>query len=369
MQSKLKNSTTQADQDICKVDPDGKRRHSAPNPPEEPASESEESASASGTLQMSCQVDDALSFITAGVACNCITGLDQIGLLDRMVADGHISDESLDRYRNPPAIKTALLTLIHCGAVTRGSSSYALTPFGQNLAKHIGLITVFFSGYNGLVSCQSQIMNGTSLNLPLPSLLRSDVIAQASASISQRFIEPAVLSVFDSLDIRGTICDLGCGSGKLLKEICKVTGCSGLGLEINPDVAEQTGKEVDSSRIEIETADVTKLKGVWEDVSVLVQCHVLHEFSCDPSFPDLLSSFHRIFPNHQYLFYIDTVAADLRGEEIFPGFDYVHGLLGVQPATYDQTCNAFRQSDYDVKWEYSIPHLPNTYMWVLLRQV
>lgn len=51
--------------------------------------------------------------------------------------------------------------------------------------------------------------------------------------------------------------------------------------------------------------------------------------------------------------------------QILPGFDYVHALLGIPTRTYEETISMFKKSAFFIEKELAIPELPNTFLWIL----
>lgn len=46
-------------------------------------------------------------------------------------------------------------------------------------------------------------------------------------------------------------------------------------------------------------------------------------------------------------------------------FDYVHGLQGILPRTYEEPIKMFTQSKYKIYKEIPIEKLPNAFLWIL----
>ena len=67
----------------------------------------------------------------------------------------------------------------------------------------------------------------------------------------------------------------------------------------------------------------------------------------------------------QGLIVVDIVLMSNAVPTNFPGFDYVHGLQGVSPRTYEETINVFTKSQFSVRKEIAVPHMPNMFIWVL----
>lgn len=306
--------------------------------------------------------NQALDFIMAGVGCNCLVALSESGVLERLVQTDGMREQELEVYDNPIALKSALVTLEKCGVVEKIAKIFKITKFGRTLAEYIGLITIFFDGYANLVANQSRILK-KKIKAP-EKLVRWPVISKSSVRIAEKAVNPILIEEVDKLGFSGTICDLGCGHGATLTRVCKRTGNPGLGFEGNSKTVFQARRKI-RDNIAIEVADITKLRGMWEDVVVLMQAFVFHDFVPESECISILDSYLDNFPNLKCFFYVDIVAPCSTHDGLYPGFDYVHGLLGIPTRTYEETLEIFEQSKFKMVKEIPIPDLPNTFLWVL----
>ncbi|GAB5411155.1 MAG: hypothetical protein ChlgKO_02690 [Chlamydiales bacterium] len=303
-----------------------------------------------------------IDFITHSIACHCLTMIYDIGLLDAFLDKTHVSLNEIKKNYNFNCVVSALKTLEKSGIVCFYENSVRITSFGKGVAEHIGLIKIFFTGYRNLIQQGAQI--ALSEKEPTYDSIDGKAIAHAATLISEKMIDPLLIDEVLAVNIPGTICDLGCGEAKMLSKVCSISGNTGLGIEINAEVITSIRKKL-SRDVQVETGDVSKLDGIWEDVTMLVQCHVFHDFDGPNECLKIINSTLEHFPNLRYFFYIDTVAAETGNDEIFPGFDYVHGLLDISPRTYSETISMFEESDYQVMKEVKITSLPRTFLWVL----
>lgn len=121
----------------------------------------------------------------------------------------------------------------------------------------------------------------------------------------------------------------------------------------------------DTSNIEVIEADITQLKGVWEDVELGLISIVLHDIEPEEKCISFLTSLKDHFPRMQGLIVVDIVSMSQAVPTNFPGFDYVHGLQGISPRTYEETIRLFAKSQLSIVREVAVPNMPNTYIWVL----
>ena len=307
----------------------------------------------------------ALDFISAGVGCNCLVALFEAGLLKRLTESGYLEEEEIAACSNPICIDSALVTLENCKIVKKNGKVFEITEFGRALSEYIGLITIFFDGYSGLVAEQSKIVKDKGGTLE--KLIKWPTVSESSIWISKKTVLPVLVEELLTMKLVGTICDLGCGHGETLSEMCLKTGSPGLGFESSKKTVSQARKRAPPG-VTIQVSDVTRLEGVWEDVVILTQAFVFHDFAPNAKCINIMNSYLDNFPNLKCFFYIDIVSASPGDGKIFPGFDYVHGLLGLRTRTYQETLEMFERSNYAVMREISIVDLPNTFLWVLTPQ-
>ncbi len=305
----------------------------------------------------------ALDFVSAGIGCNCLLTLSESGVLNKLLSGQSLGIQDIRHYKHPVLIKSVVLTLVACHILELNDSEIKITEFGIETAKYLGLVSMLFDGYGDLIASQNQIFNNQQRKPG--KLIRGSSVSKAAIQLANEFIDPIVMGEFASLKFRGTICDLGCGYGKMLSKVCAVSGNPGLGFDSEPLVVRLAQIQLKGTPVDVELDDISKLKGVWEDVVCLMQCHVFHDFTPNELCINLMNSFLKNFPNLKYFVYIDTVTPTLEDPDILPGFDYVHGLLGVQTRTYKETLDMFSHSQYSVFKEVSIPGLPNTFLWIL----
>ncbi len=304
----------------------------------------------------------SMDFISAGVGCNALVAINEIGILKKFV-DGscfHLSE--LKTYKNPVCIKAALISLEKCGILSKKNDTFRMTDLGLKVAENIGLITIFFDGYGQLLANQSKIIEEKIVDAK--KLVRWPVVSKSSIQISEKAVTPTLIKEFLALKFKGTICDLGCGHGVMLSKICQQIGNHGLGFERSPKTVHEA-KTIVPSNVSIELADITLLKGIWEDVTFLIQAFVFHDFFSQKRCVNILNSYLNNFPNLRYFFYVDIVSPSESNTSFFPGFDYIHGLLNIPTRTYEETIQIFHQSEYVIAKEVKISELPNTYLWIL----
>lgn len=310
---------------------------------------------------------EAIQFISSGISCNCLVLLKELGLLDFLLKGNSLDHAALSNPElcsNYTAAYSAIATLEKTGVIEKSLGKFSLTDLGYSLGEYIGLITMLFDGYGQLMAAQKKIARN-QIKLPF-KLMSIDAITESSIHFGKNTVDPLIAKVFERIQTKGTICDLGCGLGTRLAWLCQTTGNPGLGFE-NDDKAVQTSRKKFKKEklISFEKGDIAKLDGVWEDVTVVMQYFVFHDFVKKKECISILNSYLHNFPNLKCFIYVDIVAPSDAKNQMMPGYDYVHGLLGISTPTYEDTMALFEQSNYSVMEEIPVPDLPNTFAWLL----
>ena len=307
-----------------------------------------------------------LDFVSTGVGCFAFALIERVGILSILQQKGYFAEIELNdhkKFKNLLAIKSALLSLCLCKVLIKNNAQYQLTDLGLKLAEHIGLVTMVFEGYGELMAKGGMIACG-KMNKP-EKYLNGASIALSSIQFGEKLVDPIVIDVIKKLRLKGTICDLGCGSANRLFKLCKDTSLPGLGLDASPEAVKIARKLTEAyPTINIELADAAKLEGIWEDVQVLMQCFMTHDIFPDEKLVQSLSSYLENFPNLKYFIIVDIVAPEENLSSHMPAYDYVHGLLGIETRRYDRFAALLSQSKYKITKEVPID-MPNTYLWIL----
>ena len=286
--------------------------------------------------------------------------------IDLLVQNGYFEKKFLVESESNKicAINSALLSLCLCNVLIK--EKVKIFPYvflGHELINHIGLITMVFDGYGELMSNGIDIASGKIKNPE--KLPRGASIAAASIQFGEK-ADPVILDVIKNLGLKGAICDIGCGSAHRLIDLCKATSLPGLGLDTSHEavmIARKAAKKF--PLINIEHANAFHLKGVWENVELLMQCFMTHDLFPDEEFIKSLGSYRSNFPNLKYLLILDIVAPEDTLNSHMPAYDYVHGLLGIETRQYARYTSLFTKSGYKIIKEISID-MPNTYLWILM---
>lgn len=305
----------------------------------------------------------AIEFASIGIACHALSLIDHAGILKELQQMGSFTESQVLEFNNIHLVKAALTTLVGAKVLHLKDHTYFLSKLGKRLAENIGLITVPLNGYRKLFSKQFQLLRN-------PAIKNSDIdfgaLALASIDFGTKDLDPLILDLFKAIKPKGTICDLGCGTGERLVQICKILNSPGLGIE-KSDQAINQGKKYTKNcpKLEIIKRDITDLKDVWEDVEIVTMSFVCHDISSSSVCSQMLRSFQKNFPRMQCLILVDIVSFSEKVPTIMPGFDYVHGLQGIMPRTYEETIEVFEKANYAISQEIAVPNMPNTLIWIL----
>lgn len=310
-------------------------------------------------------LNQALDFISFGVSCSCLALISQQHFFNTLLKNEKIEIATLDTLKNSKAIYAAILTLSNSNILNVKNNSIQMTEFGLAVSKYVGVLNTLFIGYNDLITKQSELP--TERIDDYFQFINCTMIAKSAIQYGEEWVDPILETELNKHLIRGTICDLGCGMCTRLIKLCELTGLKGLGIENEQNVVECAKKIVADTNafINVEEGDITNLSGTWEDVTTVMQNFVFHDFLPDIHCIKILNSYLKHFPNLQYFYYVDIVSPSSFNVPIFPGFDFIHGLMGKAPRSYKKTIDMFHDSKYKILKEVKIEGLPNTYLWIL----
>lgn len=302
-------------------------------------------------------------FLTVGFACHSLCLLEESGILPILLEKGTYLEKDINRAPNPPLLRSAFVTLVDADVLEWSDETFFLTDFGRYLGENIGTFLITFIGYRKLLAKQDLLLNHPEQWDD--SEIDYQSVAVSSINFGHRFVDPILVEIVKEIQPRGTICDLGCGTGEKLVNFCAAAQTSGLGFENDRKVVDDSKTFTKGHpEIEIIQADITKLKGIWEDVEMGFIGMVLHDFD-EKKCVTFLKSLAEHFPWMRSLIIFDIVTMSQEVPTILPGFDYVHGLQGIRPRTHRENLEVFEKAGYALRKEVVVPHMPNTYIWVL----
>jgi len=303
-------------------------------------------------------------FVSVGLSCHALSLLKSLNILP-LIKSKKFLLSSIDSYANKPLVNSTILTLISSKIIHIKEDKILFTSFGVEIINNIGAITLPFLGYRNLLSKQKELaMNTTDWKQKDLDFLE---IAKASDQFGPGENAQHVIDLLNSRGVKNTICDLGCGTGEMLYQICDQLGTPGLGID-------QNQKTIDKSRIRFKNTnpkmsfirgDVTKIQGIWEDVQAVLLSYVFHDIRLNEKAENFLRELSQHFPRMSYLIVVDIVSYSERYPNILPGFDYIHGLQGFTPRTYEENLEVFERSNLQIEEEIEVPGMNNTFIWLL----
>ena len=318
----------------------------------------------SKTIYTSDLEEDSLNFINSGLACHALTLLEAAGILKILIDKESFPDEEIQAFNNPALLTAAFMTLKKTKLLKETTEGYQLTKLGKSIAKKIGYLTFPLIGYRKLFSKQFELLNDPK------SFKESDIdfssVAFSSISFGEEHLDPLLIKIFLSLNPKGTICDLGCGTCEKLAKICKATNSPGLGIDHDKKVIKLSKKYTKKfSNIEAIQGKIEQLDGIWEDVAVILLSQIFHDLIPKLHAIEVLASYKKHFPRLNWVVIADIVSPSNSVPTILPGFDYVHGLQGFISRTYEENYEVFEKAGYTVMKEYPVPNMPNFFIWIL----
>ena len=308
---------------------------------------------------------DQYDFLAVGLSCHAICLLHSCGILQKLGKPEGFEKCDIEQCHNSHLVRAAIATLVGARLVKVAGETFMLTPFGSRISKHVDTFAIPFIGYRKLLANQFELVNSLGV-VDNESDIDFTSVAMASIGFGEEDLDPLILKLFRSINPKGTVCDLGCGTGQKLAKICNMLGTHGLGIDQDRGaVVAGRSRFKDVNNIEFVEGDITKLNGVWEDVEVVLISFVFHDVIGDTEATYFLNSLKIHFPHIRCVVIVDIMSFSEERPTVMPGFDYVHGLQGVTPRSYDETVGIFEKANLSVLDEVHIPNMPNTYMWIL----
>lgn len=303
------------------------------------------------------------NFISAGISCFSLILLDTLGLIDLLNKQGYLKSEDLKGY-NSLIIITALKQLFKSKILFLDEDLIKFTDFGKDLLKYRGIMHIIYAGYPHVLANQVKYAKNNIKDHPI----NYDGISTGSNYVNLDFVDPILFDLLKTINFSGKVCDLGCGDGVRLSQICDQFGTNGIGIDVSKDAYNLAKKRISpelQSRITIQCQDVSDLSEKNTDVQLASQFFAFHDFESKEKLKKVLSNIHNVFPDLKYFVYCDTVGMGPGEEKFHPGFDYIHSLFGITPLTHSQLLETFQDSNFSISKEINIPNFPNTYLWLL----
>jgi SAM-dependent methyltransferase len=309
---------------------------------------------------------------TYGLCANALVVIHSVGLLPLLQSRDVNINEIYDNEKYPDsiAIKGALLVLQYGEMINKTDDNYSLTAFGKEVIEDLPSFLHWFESYSKLLGKSVMIAQGKE-KAELEDFSIEEV-AFTGDLVKKRFI-PVMKKVMKEIRIQGDFCDLWCGSGNTIIEICKEFQINGLGFDKSQVMVNVANKNLhwslQSEKFygQAHLADITKFTGSYPEVDILYTNFITHHLNPDTLCTKTLRSLKQTFPNARYLFLIDGVTPtnqSLSPQIFSPAFDYIHRLQRIETRNKERLDKIILDTGYTIVKEIEID-FPNHYFWVL----
>ncbi|MCC8367978.1 class I SAM-dependent methyltransferase [Xenorhabdus sp. PB61.4] len=294
---------------------------------------------------------------------------EHMNLFDHFDKNGRIVESELrDHYKKKSSYVDAVITSLKDGGIlTVVDGMCQLQISVEEIKKKLPIFKLWLYAYRDLLSNQEEIFDGNYNVLPYDGAS----VARYSAEIGGYFIDKHMENIFSQLDISGTLCDMGCGAGLRLINICRQFGFNGIGMDINANAIELANKNLretysGSSEIKFKQQDVTIINEINPSVEAILFTFFTHHIEPNERLEKLLNDYRNLFPNLKFIILFDTVTNE-KGNSInnifARGFDYIHRLQGLVPRTRADYMAIFERSCLHVIDEIVL-EVDNSYVWL-----
>lgn len=315
---------------------------------------------------------NAKEMFSATISSHALVSLNSIGILEYLKIKERADMDSIKLdfpLINKNAVQAALISLTFVNIISYNNGVFSFTEKGIEILKSIGEFNLWLRAYSKIYPKMEKILSGEeAVNY---NDINSEFVAISSAEIGANKVDQYLFEVLDSIEFSGSICDLGCGSGKRIYSICKRKKTNGLGIDISEDAIQFANKNYklinDENKIKFYREDVTKLNDVYKEVSILLQTFMTHHIIPEKYCSEVFNSYKSKFPNAKYFIILDTVWPEEINNipELFTsGFLLIHGLQGLVPRTKENIYKIFELSQLELLREVKLG-VPNSYIWLL----
>ena len=263
------------------------------------------------------------------------------------------------------------------------AGAYGLTSEGERFVEDVGPIIWAVGGYGAVLADLGKLTSGT--HTYGCDIRRDDsYVVRGSAIAARRYVLPHIYSSLDAVD-PGYLVDLGCGSGRLLVDLCKrFPKLQGLGVDISEQAChaaqENVAREKMSDRIEIIRASCQSYVATHDFESALrsdgkplvITClFMMHDLMADWSGTvHLLAGIRNMFKRAGagIMLIADDVKTEFDDFDEPPlfslGFALTHAIMGVKLWTKSEYVDLFAEAGLNVSRVASLRR-PSTWLYVL----
>lgn len=310
---------------------------------------------------------------SSAIASNAILVLEATGILKILDEETKIleDDERIQKL-NALVIQSSLRSLARSKILNRTIDEhgvcYVFTSLGKEVYQNVGSFVLWLTGYRNFIAHQTQIASSCR-SIMNECSTDGAAVARSSAMLGRKYIDSEVIDFIKQVQPQGKVCDLGCGDGSRLMQICKMTKTSGLGIDFSEGAIQEANKLILSNNVNVQfkTADVTALTESMPEVDVFMQAFLTHHFLPDELCVNVFKRYRQVFSKARYFLLLDTVDRNepfLKEDVFYPGFEYIHSLRGVKPRTIDEMIKIINAAGYIIEKEINL-QLSNYYFWGL----
>ncbi|MGK3969300.1 class I SAM-dependent methyltransferase [Sorangium sp. So ce118] len=303
------------------------------------------------------------TLFNSSLAVHALLLAEQLGLLRLLEPGTPVAVERVQSEAGAlwPTWRASIVALRDAGLLAWTESTVALDVPQEELGAALPVLNLWSRAYAGMLA----------RGIVQEARKQGDMVAEYSAQVGRRCVDPELLPVFAGLDLRGGIGDLGCGAGVRLLRLCSELRLPGLGVDIDPEAIAQARRNLARSAalrapVSFELGDAMSLQGVYPEIELVMMTFFTHHVTRDDQLAATFSSYQQIFPNFRYLVVFDTVRASSvrqKNEFFAKGFEYIHGVQNIPLRTYESYESVFRKARLEVVRRVELG-VENSYIWV-----
>lgn len=312
---------------------------------------------------------------TYGLCANALIVIHSVGLLQQLQLRDVNEIEIVDNEQYPDSItvKGALIVLQYGEIISKQNNLYKLTDFGKDVTADMPSFLHWFESYSKLLGKSALIAQGKEK--AEPDDFSIEEVAFTGGLVKERFM-PIIIKLLKDIKIQGDFCDLWCGTGSTVIDVCKTFQVNGIGFDKSQIMVDVANKNIhwafqnDKITAQAYYSDVTNFKGIYPNIEVLYTNFITHHLNPDEHCVNVLRSLKTVFPNAKYLLLIDGVTPTNipASPEIFsPAFDYIHRLQRIETRNKDRLDQIIQDTGYSIEQEIEID-FPNHFLWLLHMQ-
>lgn len=292
---------------------------------------------------------------------------EHMGMFTHFDESGQASESELRaHYQDKSAYIDAIINSLQEGDILHISQGVCrLLVSVEEIQKKVPIFKLWLHAYRDLLNVQDQMFDGELDAIPYDG----GSVAKHSAEIGASFIDKHMDQIFQQLNLTNTLCDMGCGAGLRLINICRKFGLKGIGMDIDANavkLANHNLSQSDVDGVEFIQQDITKIEQKNTDVEAILFTFFTHHIEPNQRLEKLLNDYRYTFPNLKYMIIFDTVTSENSNDinHIFAkGFDYIHRLQGLIPRTRADYMSIFDNSRVDIIKEIQL-EVDNSFVWI-----